>query len=518
MDVSLGSLRSRLFNFRAWDSSGSTLNKRVREAINTALDRLAGDVPEALIPDEEHIVLYADALGTDSDIDARLNATSDTLVLKFSDSASAATAISSSWTPSVDGTWDGIMHIEIKDPAGNWHRRQSREWWLDTGFYYVTIDRPWRNTTDTLMEFRAHQPEFFVTDDVMEILEPARVWDDTRQQVWAIDTAGAYRQDMIDFRGNSKSRPYRMWRGRHFQMPTPRATPTATASVIDPANDDASLLWAGPEQKGKFKFCYTIVWGRRDAEWQKAPGGIQDPVWESAPSPVSASIDNAVAESQKGGLYSAIVLRAENIDYMTNFDRIVPPGGMLRDTYSGFRIRFYVARESFEAGSPAGGVSGDNNIVETAGIYYLLTEIEPGNPSGNTTLTTEYVWTGAVIPDFYRPLKHSTGYFAWKVFPHQDQRYELDFRVLRLPRKFIDDQDTAPIQRDAVPALIELSLYYLCLLDGVDQNGAQIHLERFNELARRYRARYANTGNVVEPVPLGGYYQRNMYGTFRSTS
>ena len=70
----------------------------------------------------------------------------------------------------------------------------------------------------------------------------------------------------------------------------------------------------------------------------------------------------------------------------------------------------------------------------------------------------------------------------------------------------------------SVPALLELSLHYLCLIDGVDQNGAQIHLDRYEELARRYRERYANPGRVVEPVPMFGYSARHRYGTFGSTS
>ena len=90
-------------------------------------------------------------------------------------------------------------------------------------------------------------------------------------------------------------------------------------------------------------------------------------------------------------------------------------------------------------------------------------------------------------------------------------------RVLRLPRKFIDDQDTAPIQRDAIPALVELALYYLCLQDGVDQEGAQLHLNRYQQLAKKYRLNYANPGRIVEPVPLGGHPGRSRYGVF-STS
>ena len=87
-------------------------------------------------------------------------------------------------------------------------------------------------------------------------------------------------------------------------------------------------------------------------------------------------------------------------------------------------------------------------------------------------------------------------------------------RVLRLPRKFVHDQDTAPIQRDAVPTLIELSLYYLSLMDGVDQTSAQQHLNRYEELARRFRLRYANPGRAVEPVPIGGHRPYGRFGTF----
>jgi hypothetical protein len=92
----------------------------------------------------------------------------------------------------------------------------------------------------------------------------------------------------------------------------------------------------------------------------------------------------------------------------------------------------------------------------------------------------------------------------------------MDFRVLRLPPKYVDPQDTAPIQRDAIPALIELALYYVSLDDGNDQVGAQAHLARYHDLVRSFRDRYANTGGIVEPVPFTGYRSRNRYGTFGS--
>ena len=496
MNVSLSELRARILDFRATDSPGESYNERIRKAINLALDRLAGDVPEALVPDEEHVVLLPDVVGSDETVKARVSVTSDTRVLQFKDPDGTNP---STFVPKVDGTWDSIKHMQFTDPNGQRHRRQCLEWWNpQADFYYVTIDRPWPDglqVTD-LMDFRIYMKDFFFADDVMEVLEPARIFDETRQQVWAIDTGGAYRQDMIDFNGDVKGRPFRMFRQSHVQLPAPRFKP-----LLGPVSEK-STPWAGPERQGKFRVCYTYVKGRKDEEWQDSPGDIRDPQFESAPSPVSDAFDYA----ELGAAGGALKMMAANIDAMTGFD----VSGTLRQGRSGYRIRFYIARDSvFGLGTAP------FNQVETAGVFYLLAEVEPS--STNTSGPATFVWDGSVTPDYFRPLKHSTGYYAHQVYPHPDARYELDFRVLRLPRKFKFDTDTAPIQRDAVPALVELSLYYVALTDGADQNGAQIHLDRFQDLAQRFRARYANPGRVVEPVPLTGYALRRRYGTFTST-
>tara|TARA_R110002020_G_scaffold225717_2_gene435828 strand:+ start:4152 stop:5687 length:1536 start_codon:yes stop_codon:yes gene_type:complete len=511
MDVSLAALRERLLNFRAWDSTGATFDKRVREALNTALDRMAGDVPEALIPEEQHVVLFKDEKGEDNSV--RLASTADGRVLRFTTTAGAALGAAPAWSPTIDGTWDGLMHLEVKDPAGVWHRRQSCEFWQNGTEWYVSIDRAWQNATDTLMDFRIHQPEFFVSENVMEVLQPGKIWDGGRQQVWAIDTAGAYRQDMFDYQGDSTGRPFRLWRGRHFKIPAPKNAPKVTPG--NTAGGTGTTPWAGPEFQGRFKFCYTYVWGRRTNEWQISPGGTLDPQWESAPSPVVTYEATSLADLQ-----GSIVVRGADIDAMTDFN----VAGSLREGHSGFRVRFYVARESvkdlYTTSTSSTNLLGEYDNVETAGVFYLLAEIEPtaqipNIPSG---LTTSYEWDGSQIPDYYRPLRHSTGYYGYKVYPHQDDKYELDLRVLALPRKYIADTDTAPIQRDAVSALLELSLYYMSLLDGVDQQSAMLHLKRYEELARRFRRRYANTGGSVAPVPLGGYITRARLGRFRNSN
>ena len=587
MNVSLAMLKRQLYAMRSWDSTGETQDNRIRQALNVALDRMANDVPAAIIPSEEHVVLYPDVVSSESTVDARVvSLDSDKRLFEFVDSAGTKIADSSSlttWRPVITGEWDGLMHIEITDASGRVHRRQCLEWFKHTAnttvTYGVTLDRPYNelvtpnNQGVGALHFRIHQPEFFVTDDVMELLEPARIFDGSRQQVWKIDTPGAGRQDMVDFQGNSKGRPYRCWRGRHTQLAAPTRPPkimeanqpppgtTETTDVAgtvtttpDPVSD--SFKWVDPLglRRGKWAVCYTYVLGRKDEEWQQSPSvtpggdveqdssygltwaykkgsvltgenqysGIHDPQFESAPSPVTI-----FEQSTSTGDPAAMVISATNIDAMQGFG----DSAYKRYGRTGMRIRYYVAHlDANETGV------GQLNDVETNQRFHLLCEVEPTfdmvtaiTATGEAlpeeikklgtadTTAARIVWSGKELYDYHRTLKHSTGYYAWQVFPHQDARYELDFRVTRLPKKYINDQDTAPIHPEAVPTLIELALYYVSLVDGNDQMSAQAHMNRYHDLVRVFRDRYANTGRIVEPVPILGYSQRHRYGTFSSS-
>ena len=602
MDVSLASLKSQLFAMRSWDSSGKTQDERIRKAINVALNRMANDVPEALVPKEEHVVLRPDVNSTDDAVSARvITLDSDKRLLEFVDTTGTKIADATSlttWRPTVTGEWDAIMHIEITDTSGRVHRRQCLEFFKDvvgdTTTYAVTLDRPYPDLISSTnqgvgaLEFRIHQPEFFVADDVIELMEPATIYDGTRQQVWKIDTAGASRQDMLDFQGNSTGRPYRCWRGRHVQLPAPTEPPLVMEagykwegferpeddvpaiqaaidaffdwleSVVGEALGDvtAAYTWADDKalRRGEWGICYTYVMGRRDEEWQQSPlvtpggdadqdsnsgvtwaynkdsspltgeniySGIHDPVFESAPSPMT------IIRQQQGGTPGALVLSATNIDQMLGF------GDATNKRYgrSGVRIRYYVAHlNKYDFGV------GNYNRVETNPRMHLLCEVEPtfdmvttmsdaGTPvpesitalGSSDPAAARIVWTGDQLYDYHRQLKHSTGYYAWKVYPHQDSRYELDFRVSSLPKPLQDDADSAPIHPEAIPTLLELALYYVSLSDGNDQVSAQAHLSRYQDLLRVFRDRYANTGGVVEPSSILGYPRRHRYGTFSSS-
>jgi hypothetical protein len=573
VDVSLASLRSQILAMRSWDSSGETQNNRIRQSLNVALNRMSNDVPHALVPDEEHVVLYPQVKSSSDSVAARVvTFENDKRLLEFTDASGNNLAHASSattWRPTLTGEWDGLMHIEITDGDGRVHRRQCLEWFTDGSgssmSYLVTLDRPYNeiiaNTSASgRFHFRIHQPEFFVTDDVIELLEPARIFDGSRQQVWKIDTAGAGRQDMLDYQGNSQGRPYRCWRGRHFQLPAPTKAPKVMESTIDPvtgkesstakSNSGSSVViptsykWDDDKayRRGKWAICYTYVLGRKDEEWQQSPlvtpggdtsqdssygitwayksgtvlstenrySGIHDPQFESAPSPVTT-----VTQSVVDGIEGAMVFSATDVDSLMGFG----DASFKRYGRSGIRIRYYVAYlEADETGK------GKLNDIETSPRFHLLCEVEPhydmvakltadgtDEPKLFDLLgesdedAARVVWTGTELYDSHRPLPHSTGYYAWKVFPHQDARYELDFRVSRLPKKYVHDEDTAPIHPEAIPTLLELALYYVCLVDGNDQVSAQAHLTRYFDLLRVFRDRYGNPGGIVEPVPILGY-------------
>jgi hypothetical protein len=409
----------------------------------------------------------------------------------------------------------------------------------------------------------------------MEVLEPAVIYDESRQQVWKIDTAGASRQDMHDYKGTSTGRPYRFWRGRHFQMQAPTEAPFLHNVMGDPGDKGSfpkeynwltKSMGASGLPRGRFAICYTYVWGRRDFERQKAPGvapgfnsvstGYEDLMEFGGAREIDGSPQNddllwSYADPNLDPMGSTT--DAEQLHYSgipdpqwesaaPNVDGIL---GFSDDTYvrykkSGLRIRYYVAvLEENKPVRDAGAFP-----IETNERFYLLCEVEPtynqyiydsriyagsgvsipysitNNSEAKSIFQSNggavIFWNGSQQYDYHRPLKHSTGYYAFKCYPHQNDLYELDLRVLRLPKKFIDDQDTAPIQRDAVSSLIELALYYVSLHDGNDQASAQAHLDRYQELVKLYRERYANTGGVVEPVPFTGYRGRTRYGTFGS--
>lgn len=468
--------REKVLARRAWRADVDAVAlAEINGALNDAVRKLAGDCPAAFTPDVEHVVVLPDQ--TQATMGRGLKGTTDPYVLSFG--ASVAGYVD----PDVTGAWDGIMHLEIQTSDGLWHRRQCREFFMYQGEFCVSVDRPWPSASATNMTFRLHQPEFFFKDDVTEVLD-GTVWDSSGSRFMEVAERGVVEREEQDFQGRNKGRPEKMTRGRHFQLQGPATQPT----VLQPDQ----TTWLGKEPLGTFRFCYTYVWGKRDAEF-KDEFGQYDPMWESSPSPASAAVAVTTAP--------ATILRIAsltNIDYMINFD---PPAtaGIFRYGHSGLRKRIYVARD---ATSTAGAFE-DN--VEARSAFVFLAEVDGA--------TDHYDWDGSVLPNPFRRLPEVTGYFAYSLVPHQDKTYQIDFRVRRRPVELSNDYDAPKVQPDSQEALNLLALYYVAQLDK-QLDAAAEYLEQYTgnpnrriegELPKLLR----KWGNTAKVLPAGFWNRRN---------
>ena len=575
MDTSLKAAREYIYNDRSWASTGKTLDARVNTCLLRALRDVSGEVPEALVPEDKHIHVRKSVVGSDADVNAKIKSTADLKVLQF--------VRSGTWVPTIDGTWDAIMHVEVTDSAGRIRRRQCREWWLADGVYYVSLDRPWFEVSQsTEYDFRIYQPEFFLQANAIEILTPMQLFDDSEQLIGHISSGTARREYLPDFRQRVQGRPTDFWRGRFFQLPSPTEAPIVesyVAATIDNANTKSNqyfLPWSGPAQAGKFEFCYTYAWGRKEQEWGESTGLFNDPVFESAPSPISEVFDHAVEFdvvnkdtsaadpvnfppfADPNPAYKqarAIVIQTKNLEEMLDFvgneagipvasSYTNPPSGAeLRYGRSGIKIRIYVRRTALyrdygpdasqfddRSGTPFKIINAQHrlNRAESDGKFYLLAELNPLDQ--NTILAgltnpayrvSTFVWNGGtgptdteIAPDPTRQLVKTTGYYAYHIWPTPDQDYDIDAQVLMQPKELVNDQDQVPIKQEAFSAFLELALAYMSRLDGVDQNSEVKHRALYRQLVRRFRSQHGDNNGIVENRAWGDIRPRYRYGTF----
>ena len=494
MDQSVIAYRTRALNQRGgWQSTGAPFNAKALEAANLALVDTATMFPDELLPDVSHQVVYPDVNSSASDVRATIQTTTDSLVLELRDEAGTILSDPASvttWVPTVDGTWDGGMWLEIQDPDGQWHRRQSLEWWSAVEklnpilTYYVSLDRPWRNLTDDGMAFRIVQEALWFPGDIVGPKVSGRVWDGNHDEVTLIDTADARDMDMRDTRGETTGPPTAVFPGtRRFEMNGPRRAP---AIDLVPA---VATEWIGPWQTGTFRFFATYVWGRADAEWQDGTGGIRDPIWESPPSPVSTTAVHTAVPFRR------VMVGVTNIDEMMGFGDVAD----LRYGRTGRRVRIYVYNDAFVTSGIVGAFTG----LEADGIAYLLTEIEPTDTSVLGT-KAQFVWDGSVIPDLSRRYRRSTGYRGWNLYPVPDQRYEIDFDISRFPRELSHDYDVVPVREDAGMVYFWLFMAQMSLLDGNDMASFDQYQKLAHQTHARLRNRRRSGSGIVTPKHYSG--------------
>lgn len=437
----------------------------VNRGMDRAYKRIAADVPDALIPDIEHVTVQQDH--TSTSLGRTIANTDDEYVLTFGPASLAgASAIV------VDGTWDGVMHLEITY-GDEVIRRQCREFWehksgtyLD--HYVVSLDRPINFSGQTGLSFRLYQPYFYTQDNVSRILD-GRLWNTTRQQITVLPANFIRQSGWEDYRGESNGPPVALSRWRRFQLPAPTRTPTISTHASD--------NWSSSQEApGTFKYRYTYVWGKRATERQ-SPRGTYDPMWESAPSPESA----AATVSAVGA--DALVVNMVNIAWQVNFD---PDPATIRSGRSGLRKRIYRARTA----TTAGGTTED--AVEASGVYFFLAEVSDD--------VETYTDDGTAIPEYERRLPESHGYWAWSFSPQQDEAYEIDLRVLRAPLRLMVDTDAPNLDPTFEHLLTTLLCKEVCRI-GREPEQAMTFEAEYSAWVGSYNESQANPANHIPATP-----------------
>lgn len=271
-----------------------------------------------------------------------------------------------------------------------------------------------------------------------------------------------------DYRGSGAGQPDTLVRGPRYILEGPKRAPDLRA--LD------NVLWDGPDPPGTFRAYYTFCWGKRTGDFAD-PRGVGEPVWESAPSPVSAAV--AVTKTEQLKISGML-----NIDHMLGFyDAASMP---LRHTHSGVYKRIYIVRDATDIDHPTAV-----REVEAGGFPVLLTEV-----AGDEN---EYTWEGDPIPVYDRRLVRSTGYYGFSYAAHQGSSYIANFRLRRKPQPLENDYDVVPIQETAVETFLVLLESYICKLDAQKEDAALLYAQYETVELPKFNAALAAPSQVLPP-------------------
>ena len=480
-----GEIRTRILEQVDWTPTQSaSFKSKVDRLINRAYQQLSLEAPFLFFEEECKIITRPD-VNSDSSVasDVLAVATADQYVLQRV--YTTGTAGIPAWD--FTGAWDSRM-IEVKTSDGTVYRRRIREVWTEASggntYDRITIDHEWPNNTDTGMSYRIYNAAYELPADVVE-LRSARIWADTHHPLVVTSQNEMERHEYVDYQGNAVGRPNKIFRGRHWQIDAPNRAPSGEVTGAQ-----STVAWLGPQPVGQFDFCYTYTWGDRPLE-NKAPSGLKEPRWESAPSPISPKF--TVSD-----VHTNIEILLPNIDQELNYFRewdgsaVVAP---IRTERSGLRKRIYLRRYT----AVPGGFTVPT--IEAPEIFFLLDEID-----GHVT---HYTVNGSKIPDYYRRLKETHGYQAVRLWPMPDAAYEVDCRVLRRPQLLIHDHDAPRIHEEACSLIVNKALVMFYEMEGkyeVSQLSAIRYQDMLTTLTKRYgqiaglrvRKKFARVGHQAQ--------------------
>lgn len=463
-----------------WDVPGDLVwAARARRFVDSAYKRVVADCPSALVPDELRIKIPGTYVsGSGSAVTSYISTTADDVVLEFSSSAT------SSWSPITDGSWDGLYWLEITLPDGTLYRCQCREFWTQVSggvnHKYVSILYPWTLPALVNAPYRLSPNYIWLRDDILRVVG-GQQFGSTGGALTAENIVSAIWHDEWS---NQNSRQYgyprRLRAEKQYQHPSPNLPPVA----VEVHELAPPLAWL-PEPTGEFDYCFTYIWGYRDPT-QKSPSGNFIPLFESAPSPVSAKVIATAA--------SNILVTLPDIAWELTYN---PTLASLRTGRSGWKKRLYRRRYSVTGGF--------NPTIEHPEVFQMLVDIEDDD--------TSFTDTGEVIPDYTLRLPETHGYRAWSPWPLPTGETFTEYQLLvqRAAEKLMNDSDAPRIMPACEDALTFYAVAYLARHDK-DTPTAELYEAKAKEVIAKYRRDSSNPTGLVDregwdapAMPRGGW-------------
>ncbi len=467
----LAGIRAAIFAQSDWAPSNSPVAEdRVDEFINRAYFRMAEEAPFLFFESEIRMAI---------DPDVEKKSSTDLLRVAGADAWTLETELvgavggnpnMTDWNS--DRLWDGrTIQLYDKD-QDRWLKYTIREAWFDifTLRYKLTLNRPWKNTTDTEIDWFVETHEFNIPQDAIEVrsmtlrrntsMYPLSILGQDSAEWSSLSNSG---------RVVSKGLPRWAFRRQHRSLRAPAFEPVSSTEQ----------LWSnvGPEPTGKFEYRFTYVWGKQEI-WFHNPGprtqsdtaaisSRYQPYLESPPSKKTAIVDNT--EDIGGGTYRGIEITLPNIDFTLGFN----DASTERHRRAGIKKRIYRRRISEGPGVTVG--------LEHPDDFFLLDEVD-----GHVTT---YLDNGTVTPDYGVPLQPVHGYQTVRMWPTPDTNYTVEVRCVRRPKALTDEQDYPLIHEDAIDCLITKALAYLYESQGnaaMAQYSLTAYQENLFALGKRY--------------------------------
>jgi hypothetical protein len=489
MQATLANLRAAVFERCDWNPNPSTAAiNRCNAAINEALRSVRTEAP-SLFHKAEWAFWTKENYNPDSDDTVSVYEGSagyrDPWVLVRDD---ANSALSSEDILETDGTRTGdIIYITASD--GVVHRREIRS--ISNVLYgspavlhqFIVIDQPWINQTDEELEWR------IVTEAIpvpwwigrISTIAPRGQSPNQLEMLPATLRNGSGRSsDYIN------SYPDRYF-GRVFQLGRREIARPRTAPGVQSIS---GTLWVGPTPPGTYTFKTTLVYGFHDArhgfslpsEHESPISGGEGPAdyrrlhpkYESAPSPVSASVSSTAS----GGNFTSILLTFNDQEHSLGFGH--PDTG--RYHRSGLYTAIYAKRTanasyssshpgttarptgySVTYASPSVNLDPDDN-------WYLL-DIIPANQY-------EYVFDGRQVLEYSRSCPTATSQKVLSLEPvFGDKEWQLT--GVYTPEEMTDDTQELKAEPDVADVVVLRAALTMCPKSDADLlNSINIELRR----------------------------------------